>query len=89
MTDINEQNRQLNRLIELENILWFKIQHNEKNNIQDNTLYKLYSDTSFKILRHNAIYNKKANDDDDNCILDDLLSNKKLLNDNSNKKGRR
>jgi hypothetical protein len=78
-----EHNRQLERLIELEGILWAQVKENQKDNKFDITLLRLYSDTSFKVLRHNAIYNKSSNNDDDKCILDNLIY------DNKNKTGKR
>jgi hypothetical protein len=61
---------QLERLKELEQSLWEQIQANKEAGRNNNRLNKLYSDVAFKILRHEAIYDK-ADDDDDDCILDE------------------
>ena len=70
----NQKQRQLERLEELEQMLWNNIEDNKKNGIHNITLQKLYSDVAFKILRHKEIYHKDDDKkEDESCILDTLL----------------
>jgi hypothetical protein len=65
---------QLERLKELEQMLWEELQANKENDIHDIRLSKLYSDTAFKILRHEAIYKKDADKQPSKCVLDEFVN---------------
>jgi hypothetical protein len=71
--------KHLERLETLEDMLWEKIKKEGLDNVETgkrfvDPLLKLYSDISFKLLRHKSMHNNELLTEKEECELDNILN---------------